>query len=165
MKYKLKFTGYGTNGVVPIFKEGEFVNSESLSVEGLNVFIPFSDTRFFEPVKTRKFVVEVPEENMDRFNFYVNDGDPSWTVTEITKDKYLEALKANREVSSLVIEILSQKDNAIQAYNLFEASLNEHGRNYKLSIIKDMRYYLSEAFPQIDGLKNAKDIVESFLNL
>lgn len=140
---------------------GEMFSNEY--VYGITVFIPFSDTRFFEPVKTRKFVVEVDDVDQTHFD-WVNSGQ-NWTVTEITETKYLEALKANREVSSLVIEVLSKEDNIDRVGHLFHTSLNEHGRNNKLSIVKDMKYFLVERFPQIDGLKNAKDIVESFWNL
>lgn len=90
MKYKAKFnatpephySGY-TSKVDPEFT----YNDEDR--KGVFVFIPFTDTRFFEPVKTRKFQVEVSEEHMDRFNFYVNDGDKHWTVTEITEPSWI----------------------------------------------------------------------------
>lgn len=163
MKYKLKFTGYSPNGLIPIFKEDETVDSESLNVKGLNVFIPFTDTRFFEPVKTRKFVVEVDETDLLSFNWF-NDRQ-SWTVTEITENKYLEALKANRDISPLVIEVLSQDENAQQAYHRFIESLYKHGETSKLYVVNDMRDFLKENFSQIAGLKTAKHIVDSFWNL
>ena len=83
MKYKLKFTGYSPNGLVPIFKEDQIIDSNSLNVKGLNVFIPFTDTRFFEPVKTRKFVIEVDETDQKHFDWL--NKDQSWSVTEITE--------------------------------------------------------------------------------
>lgn len=84
MKYKVK-QGCHTSDKV----SNSIYLSEGTTIEpqgkGRFIFIPFTDTRFFEPVKTRKFQVEVSEEHMDHFNFYVNDGDPHWTVTEITE--------------------------------------------------------------------------------
>lgn len=166
MKYKAKFnatpephySGY-TSKVDPEFT----YNDEDR--KGVFVFIPFTDTRFFEPVKTRKFQVEVSEENMERFNFYVNDGDEHWTVTEITENKYLEALKANREVAPQVIETMSQFDYVDLAYHAFTRMVNEHGKNVKLRVVKDMKDYLNSKFITINGLKNAKDIVDSWWNL
>ena len=152
MKYKAKFTGYNSF-LVPILKEGDTIDSEGQ--KGVDVFIPFTDTRFFEPVKVRKFMTEVSEDNIPRF-VYCNFNE-DWTVTEITEDKYLEALKANREISPLVIEVLGQGNNALEVWKVFCTSLNDHGRNNKLSIVKDIKYFIASRFPQIDGLKNAKD--------
>lgn len=89
MKYKAKFTGYTPNGLTPTVKPGNVYDENEFLDKGVYVFIPFTETNFFEPVKTRKFVVEVSEENMEKFNFYVNDGEIAWTVTEITEPSWI----------------------------------------------------------------------------
>jgi len=162
MKYKAKFSAPEYGFQKPITEGSTFDSNE---YGGVFAFIPFTDTRFFEPVKTRKFQVEVSEENMERFNFYVNDGDEHWTVTEITENRYLEALKANREVAPQVIETMSQFDYVNLAYHAFTRMVNEHGKNEKLRVVKDMKDYLNSKFITINGLKNAKDIVDSWWNL
>jgi len=157
MKYKAKFTGYNSF-LVPILKEGDTIDSEGQKY----VFIPFNDTNFFEPVKVRKFVIEVPEENMDKFNFYVNDGDPAWTVTEVTEPSSLIKLKENPDVSKEIIELLSDKSNlekVIKAYAVAFATNAEQG---KLEVIKHLKYWLVNNFPAISELKHAKSIVDSW---
>jgi len=166
MKYKAKFnatpephySGY-TSKVDPEFT----YNDEDR--KGVFVFIPFTDTRFFEPVKTRKFQVEVSEENMERFNFYVNDGDEHWTVTEITENKYLEALKANRNVHIDVVQILSDTTNLNYVTNAYLQMIDEFAPAQKFEVIKAMKYWLVDHYPSISGLKEAKDIVDSWWNL
>lgn len=159
MKYKAKFTGYSPNGLIAEIKEGEIYNSDA---KGVYMFIPFTDTRFFEPVKTRKFVIEVSEENMDIFEAYVRKQDDRWTVTEITEPSSLVKLKENPAVSGEVIELLSDKSNlekVIKAYSLGFATNADQG---KLAVIKYMKYWLVDNFPTISGLKDAKDIVDSW---
>ena len=82
MKYRAKFSAE-QYGVTQTVIKGDTYESESF-FNGVIVFIPFTDTNFFEPVKTRKFEIEVSEEHMDRFDSLVNDGFEPWTVTEIT---------------------------------------------------------------------------------
>jgi len=94
MKYKAKFnatpephySGY-TSKVDPEFT----YNDEDR--KGVFVFIPFTDTRFFEPVKTRTFQVEVSEEHTEQFN-WLND-DQAWTVTEITEPSWITDYKSS----------------------------------------------------------------------
>lgn len=147
------------NGTSLFHDKGEIIETND---HGRFVFIPFSDKRFFEPVKVRKFVVEVPEENMNRFNCYVNDGDPDWTVTEVTEPSSLIKLKENPAVSKEIIELLSDKSNlekVIRAYAVAFATNAEQG---KLAVIKYMKYWLVDNMPTISGLKDAKDIVDSW---
>lgn len=170
MKYKAKFSSPEYGYLKPITEDSTF---ESNEYGGMVAFIPFTDQRFFEPVKVRKFEVEVSEENMNEFSYRLGirgyhseeGNDPRWTVTEITENKYLEALKANREVAPQVIETMSQFDYVDLAYHAFTRMVNEHGKNEKLRVVKDMKDYLNSKFITIKGLKNAKDIVDSWWNL
>ena len=82
MKYKLKDSYKGIYNRQ--FSKGEIIDSND-EFAGIVIEIPFSDTRFFEPVKIHKFEVEVSEEHMDRFTSLVNDGFEPWIVTEITE--------------------------------------------------------------------------------
>mgnify|MGYP003435046191 FL=1 len=79
MKYKAKFNGDETT-MTHAIEAGEVFNDDS--GKGVLTFIPFTDTRFFEPIKTRTFQVEVSEEDIHRFEYY--NCKESWTVTEIT---------------------------------------------------------------------------------
>lgn len=171
MKYKAKFTGYTSNGVIPTVKEGQLFETQvNPELKGLIVFIPFTDERFFELVETRKFQVEVSEENMNEFSYRLGirgyhseeGNDPRWTVTEITENKYLEALKANREVSEEVIQVMSENDYAERVFKVFESFHKDHTE--KLPIIKEMKYWLVAHLPDISGLKEAKNICDSWWN-
>lgn len=157
MKYKLKDSYKGIYNRQ--FEKGEIIDSND-EFTGIVIEVPFSDTRFFERVKTRKFVVEVDDSNINHFT-YLNRN-MNWVVTEITESEYLVKLKANPNVSNEVIEIMSDYENLVATHTMFLTSFNEHGKNYKLSVVKDMKYFLDERFPSIAGLKNAKDIVDSW---
>lgn len=142
---------------LPGYKKGEVITNDE---SGLYLFIPFTDTRFFEPVKTRKFVIEVSENNVGHFEYIM--ADEPWTVTEITEPDALVKLKENPAVSQEIIELLSDKSNlekVIKAYSLGFATNAEQG---KLAVIKYMKYWLVDNFPTISGLKDAKDIVDSW---
>ena len=166
MKYKAKFNAdqkyFHTSYTMRVDEEQTFTDVEGLT-PGVFVFIPFTDERFFEPVKVRKFEVEVNEEDIDRFMFY-NRNEP-WTVTEITENKYLEALKANHEISTQVIETMSQFDYVDLTYHAFTKMVKDHGKNERFRVVKDMKDYLNSKFITVNGLKNAKDIVDSWWNL
>lgn len=94
MKYKPKFkatpephySGY-TSKVDPEFT----YNDED--GKGVFVFIPFTDQRFFEPVKTRTFQVEVNEDEMPNFEYRVNYEE--WKVTEITEPSWITDYKSS----------------------------------------------------------------------
>ncbi len=162
MKYKAKISLAGS-GIIHSLVEGSTHTNDNY--EGVIAFIPFTDQRFFEPVKTRTFQVEVPENQMGLFEAYVLQHDDRWTVIEITELEYLVKLKANREVAPQVIEIMSDNENLVATHSMFLISLNEHGRNNRLSVVKDIKTLLYDRFPSIAGLKNAKDIVDSWWNL
>ena len=94
MKYKPKFkatpephySGY-TSKVDP-----EFTYNDEYG-KGVFVFIPFTDQRFFEPVKTRTFQVEVNEDEMPNFEYRVNYEE--WKVTEITEPSWITDYKSS----------------------------------------------------------------------
>jgi len=161
MKYKAKFSAPEYGYLKPITEDSTF---ESNEYGGMVAFIPFTDERFFEPIKTRKFEIEVDEDQMTNFQIYC-ERPGYWTVTEIAENRYLEALKANCEVAPQVIETMSQFDYVNLAYHAFTKMVNEHGKNEKLRVVKDMKDYLNSKFITINGLKNAKDIVDSWWNL
>ncbi len=83
MKYKAKisckFSGWE-------IEEGQVFDSTQ---KGILLYVPFTDTRFFEPVKTRTFQVEVSEDQMHIFNAYIVQPDDLWTVTEITEPSWI----------------------------------------------------------------------------
>ena len=85
MKYKAKFNAeqkcFHTSYSCKI-RENEVFEDQPGLTPGVFVFIPFTDQRFFEPIKTRTFQVEVPEDQVGHFD-YINS-DQEWTVTEIT---------------------------------------------------------------------------------
>ena len=80
MKYKVKYATHYINKPFPSDYFGADVTIESED-KGVFVFIPFTDTRFFEPVKTRKFEVEVSEEEISNFEYRMNY--EGWKVTEL----------------------------------------------------------------------------------
>ena len=80
MKYKLKDSYEGIYNRQ--FEKGQVIDSND-EYTGIVIEIPFTDTRFFEPVKTRTFQLEVSEEQMHIFEAYVLQHDDRWTVTEI----------------------------------------------------------------------------------
>ena len=159
MKYKLKDSYKGSYNRQ--FEKGEVIDSND-EFTGIVIEAPFTDTRFFEPVKVRKFVVEVSEDDMEIFEAYVCKQDDRWTVTEITESSSLVKLKENPAVSKEIIEVLSDINNlekVIKAYAVAFATNAEQG---KLAVIKYMKYWLVDNFPSISGLKDAKDIVDSW---
>lgn len=152
MKYKSKQN-------LPGYPKGEvIVNDES----GLYLFIPFTDTRFFEPVKTRTFKVEVSEDNVKFFDHFIANDD-RWTVTEITEDKYLTALKRSSDVDPQVIERLQDTlylERIVTAYQIIRDREKD-----KLSVVKGLKDYTNACAASIKGLKNAKDIVYAWWDL
>lgn len=88
MKYKAKFAAnqkhFHTSYTCKI-QEGEVFEDKPGLTPGVFVFIPFTDTNFFEPVNTRKFEIEVNEDQMHNFHAYVLQHDDRWIVTEITE--------------------------------------------------------------------------------
>jgi len=90
MKYKAKFKFY--DGVFCYgVEEGQIFDDSDRSK--ISVTISLTDTRFFEPVKTRKFQVEVEEGYVDKLNYLLGIGrhgdNPSVTVTEITEPSWI----------------------------------------------------------------------------
>lgn len=83
---------------LPGYKKGDVITNDE---SGLYLFIPFTDTRFFEPVKTRKFVVEVSEDQMHNFQAYVLQHDDRWTVTEITEPYWIIEFKSSHIDTSI----------------------------------------------------------------
>jgi len=159
MKYKAKFSAPEYGFQKPITEGSTFDSNE---YGGVFAFIPFTDERFFEPVKTRKFEIEVDEDQMTNFQIYC-ERPGYWTVTEITENRYLEALKANREVSEEVIQVMSENDYAKRVFKVFESFHEDHTE--KFPIIKEMKYWLVAHLPEISGLKEAKSICDSWWNL
>jgi len=157
MKYKSKQD-------LPGYKKGEvIVNDES----GLYLFIPFTDQRFFEPIKTRTFQVEVSEDDVQAFNFLLGQGsyknDDRWTVTEVTEDKYLTALKRSIDVDPQVIEALQDTlylERIVTVYQIIRDREKD-----KLSVVKGLKDYTNACTASIKGLKNAKDIVYAWWDL
>jgi len=166
MKYKSKFSAdqkhFHTSYTMKI-DEGQVLNDVEGLIPGVLVFIPLTDERFFEPVKTHKFEVEVSEEDMERFMFY-NTSEP-WKHKEITENKYLEALKANRNVHIDVVQILSDTTNLNYVTNAYLQMIEEFAPDQKFEVIKAMKYWLVDHYPSISGLKEAKDIVDSWWSL
>ncbi len=89
MKYKVKHACHYINKPFPSDYFGENVTIESED-KGVFVFIPFTDTRFFEPIKTRTFQVEVNEEYVKDFKFLLQlEHDARWTGIEITEQSWI----------------------------------------------------------------------------
>jgi len=90
MKYRSKFSAaqkhFHTSYTMKITEGQSFTDVEGLT-PGVFVFIPFTDTRFFEPVKTRTFQVEVSENDMGHFEYVM--ADEPWTVTETTTPSWI----------------------------------------------------------------------------
>jgi len=85
MKYKAKFSAPEYGFQKPITEGSTFDSNE---YGGVFAFIPFTDERFFEPVKTRKFEIEVDEDQMTNFQIYC-ERPGYWTVTEITEPSWI----------------------------------------------------------------------------
>ena len=168
MKYRSKFSAaqkhFHTSYTMRIDEGQSFTDVEGLT-PGVFVFIPFTDTRFFEPVKTRKFQVEVSEDDMDRFDSLINDGFEPWTVNEITENEYLQALKNAYSMSSQVIVELSDLDKLNHVVAAYKRASNECYHQGKLSVIKWMKYWLVDNYKSISGLKEAKEIVDAWWDL
>ena len=162
MKYKAKFTSQDIIGLFHTDKvtEGQVVNTDHNT--GVIVFIPFSDTSFFEPVKTRKFQVEVSEDQMRNFQIYC-ERLGYWTVTEITENEYLKALEKSSDVDLQVIDALrdtSYLEKIVTAYLIIKEREKD-----KLSVVKGLKDYTNACAASIKGLKNAKDIVYAWWDL
>ena len=161
MKYKAKFTGYTPNGLIETVTPDKVYDVDY--EKGIYVFIPFTDTNFFEPVKTRKFEIEVSEDQMHNFEAYVLQHDDHWTVTEITENEYIQALKASPDVSVEIIETLRDTlylDRVVTAFKIIKEREVD-----KLSVVKGLREYTDKCATTIKGLKNAKDIVYAWWNV
>jgi hypothetical protein len=90
MQYKAKFSSNETS-LTNAIEVGEIFNSDS--GRGVLVFIPLTDTNFFEPIKNRKFEIEVSEKDMGHFDYVM--ADEPWTVTEITTPNWVAKYKAS----------------------------------------------------------------------
>lgn len=156
MKYKA-LTNFGTVNV------GDIIDTDKTMATEVVIRVSFTDERFFEPIKTRKFQVEVSDEHMDRFMYY-NRNEP-WEHKEITENKYLKALKANCNVHIDVVQILSDTTNLNYVTNAYLQMIEEFAPDQKFGVIKAMKYWLVDHYPSISGLKEAKDIVDSWWNL
>lgn len=86
MKYKAKFSALEYGHQKPITEDSTFDSNE---YGGMMVFIPFTDQRFFEPIKTRMFKIEVEEDQMTNFQIYC-ERPGYWTVTEITETGWID---------------------------------------------------------------------------
>ena len=89
MKYKIVKDCHISNGAgTSLFhNKGETLDCNG---KGKFVFIPFTDTRFFEPIKTRTFQVEVNEEYVKDFKFLLQlEHDARWTGIEITEQSWI----------------------------------------------------------------------------
>ena len=69
------------NGTSLFHDKGEIIDTTDY---GRFVFIPFTDQRFFEPIKTRTFQVGMNEDDVKFFDHFIANDD-RWTVTEITE--------------------------------------------------------------------------------
>ncbi len=166
MKYKSKFSAnqkhFHTSYTMKIAEGESFTDVKGLT-PGVFVFIPFSDTRFFEPIKTRTFQVEVSEDQMHCFEAYVLQHDDRWTVTDITEDKYLTALKRSGDVDLQVVEALQNTlylERIVTAYQIIKEREKD-----KLRVVKGLKDYTNACAASIKGLKNAKDIVYAWWDL
>jgi len=75
------------NGTSLFHDKGEIIETND---HGRFIFIPFTDTRFFEPVKTRKFVIEVDETHVEDFKFLLQlEHDARWSGAEITEPSWI----------------------------------------------------------------------------
>jgi len=86
MKYKLKDSYKSIYNRQ--FEKDQIIDSND-EYTGIVIEVPFTDTRFFEPIKTRTFQVEMEEKHVESFDFLLGSGqynhDDRWTVTEITE--------------------------------------------------------------------------------
>ena len=159
MKYKLKDSYKGIYNRQ--FEKGQVIDSND-EYTGIVIEVPFTDQRFFEPIKTRKFQVEVSEDDVKFFNHFIANDD-RWTVTEITEDKYLTALKRSGDVDLQVIEALQDTlylERIVTAYQIIRDREKD-----KLSVVKGLKDYTNTCAASIKGLKNAKDIVYAWWDL
>lgn len=89
MKYKVKFKGYSPNGLIVNLNEGDIVEDTMFpNPKGVYTFIPFTDQRFFEPIKTRTFQVEMNGDDVRFFDHFIANDD-RWKVTEITEPSWI----------------------------------------------------------------------------
>jgi len=142
MKYKAKFST-SQNGIISSIEKGEIFESNA---HGVIAFIPFSNTDFFEPVKTRKFEIEVSEKDMGHFE-YVNADEP-WIVTEITTPSWITKYKSSGSYN-------------VHAFSDYELSMIDTGE-----FIDDYKYgnklqgvkWLKERFGK--GLRESKELAD-----
>ena len=107
MKYKA-LTNFGTVNV------GDIIDTDKTMATEVVIRVSFTDTRFFEPIKTRKFQVEVNEDAVKFFNHFITNDD-RWIVTEITEPfwitKYKECYNTEFSVDELyTIDVKEFKD-------------------------------------------------------
>lgn len=143
MKYKAKFSAEQC-GVTQTVIKGDTYESESF-FNGVIVFIPFNDTCFFEPVKTRKFEIEVSEEHVDSFS-YMNRNQ-SWTVTEITEPSWIDNY---RKSGSYNTEVFSNDE-------LYTIDIRDFKFDYQFNKVQGVKW-LKDRFDK--GLRESKDLAD-----
>lgn len=152
MKYKAKFTSRDIMGLFSTDKitEGQLVDTNQNT--GVFVFIPFTDQRFFEPIKTRTFQVEVSEENLQQFNFLLGKGqygnDDRWTVTEITIPSWITNYKSSGCYNT----------DAFSTDELYTIDVEEFKDNYQYGNKLQGVKWLKDQFGK--GLKESKELAD-----
>lgn len=130
--------------------KGDIVDTDKTMVTEIVIRVPFTDTRFFEPIKTRKFVVEMEEKYVENFDFLLGNGtynhDDRWNVTEITEPT----------VPFWIIEFKSgHVDTSIKSFDgIYPVWIVNHFKGQKLDAIKWVKNHTGA------GLKDCKDLVD-----
>ena len=154
MKYKTKFEAK----VASTLNSGDYIYpgdtiSDENKGEGVFIFVKFTDTNFFEPVKTRKFEVEVSEEHMDRFVSLVDDGLEPWTVTEITNSSWIKNYRSSGSYNAHLFSV--EELSTIDIYNFKD----NYQYGNKLQGVK----WIKDQFGK--GLKESKELADFIFDL
>lgn len=150
MKYKANFSAdqkhFHTSYTCKI-QEGEVFEDKPGLTPGVFVFIPFTDTRFFEPVKTRKFEVEMDEDDVRFFDHFIAN-DNRWTVTEITEPSWITDYK-----NSGSYNVYAFSDYELNMIDIEEFK-DEYQYGNKLQGVK----WIKDRFGK--GLKESKELAD-----
>ena len=154
MKYKAKFNlaskyyrkDYKMSCTDTILKEGEYNSEDFGSDQGVFVFIPFTDQRFFEPIKTRTFQVEVSEDDIEHFNYIKQDF--NWTIIEITEPSWITDYKSSG----------SYNTDAFSINDLYTIDVEEFKDNYQYGKGLQGVKWIKDRFGK--GLKESKELAD-----
>ena len=162
MKYKAKFSAelklFPYITTCPITENSVWDEDKD---KGVFVFIPFTDQRFFEPIKTRTFQVEMSEENMNEFSYRLGirgyhseeGNDPRWTVTEITIPSWITNYKSSGCYNT----------DAFSTDELYTIDVEEFKDNYQYGNKLQGVKWLKDRFGK--GLKESKELADFIFSL